>query len=302
MKIKKIEGLIAPVYTPLKHDGSLALERIADYAEYINEKDLGGVFIAGSSGEGMLLSTSERKAVMEEWAPFDSEEFKLIVHVGHTSYKESQELAVHARENNAYAVSVMGPLFQPPKTAAALVEYCALIAAAVPDTPFYYYHIPLRTGVDVGMADFLRLGSQRIPNLAGIKFTHSNFLEMQQCMMVEDGRFDILQGMDVTLVCGLLFGIKGAIGTTYNFASDLYKKLITAFEQRNFDELNQLQKQVVRLSEILARYGGGIVAGKAILKICGVDCGPCRSPLEQLSGDRIGQLEKDLAEIGFFDF
>lgn len=298
---EKIEGLIVPVFTPMYQNGDVALERIADYGEMIVENDMAGVFICGSSGEGMLLSTKERKAIVEEWSPFDSEEFKLIVHVGHTSYKEAQELAVHAEDWNAFAISSMGPVFLQTKTVEDLVEYCSKIASAVPDLPFYYYHIPLRTGIDISMVEFLKLGKERIPNLAGIKFTHSNFMEMQQCMMLDDGYFDIVHGSDATLLCGLTVGVKGAIGTTYNFASELYKNLIDAFDALDLEKARTLQHQVVKLNDILARYGGGIVAGKAIMKLRGLDCGPCRSPLSSLDESKMDLMAKELEGIGFFN-
>lgn len=302
MKTQKIEGLIVPVFTPMHDNGEVALERIADYGEMIIENDMAGVFICGSSGEGMLLSSKERKAVVEEWSPFDSEEFKLIVHVGHTSYKEAQELALHAEDCNAYAVSSMGPVFLQAKTVEDLVEYCSKIASVVPNLPFYYYHIPLRTGINISMVEFLKLGKERIPNLAGIKFTHSDFMEMQQCMMVDDGYFDIVHGSDATLNCGLMVGVKGAIGTSYNFASNLYKELIAAYNNLDLEKVKRIQSEVIKLNDIIARYGGGIVAGKAIMKLKGVNCGPCRSPLNSLSQVGIDALTKELNEIGFFNY
>ncbi len=301
MKINKIKGLIAPVFTPMYDNGEVALEKIADYGEYIIEKDLAGVFIAGSSGEGMLLTSKERKAIVEEWAPYDSEEFKLIVHVGHTSYKEAQELARHAQDNNAFAISTMGPVFLQSDDVHSLVDYCAKIAEAVPDTPFYYYHIPLRTSLNVNMVQFLKLATQRIPNFAGIKFTHNNLMEMQQCMMFEDGKYDILHGSDVTLLTGLVLGLEGAIGTTYNFASDWYKQLIKAVEASDLAEARKIQIRIVKLNELLSKYGGGIVAGKAMLKIAGLDCGPCRTPLKKLDNEGLKNLTNDLTSIGFFD-
>lgn len=301
MKINKIKGLIAPVFTPMYQNGEIALEKIADYGDYIIEKDLGGVFIAGSSGEGMLLSTKERKAVMEEWAPFDSEEFKLIVHVGHTSYKEAQDLALHAQDNNAFAVSAMGPVFLQTDNVDSLVDYFSKIAEVVPETPFYYYHIPVRTGSNINMVRFLEAATQRIPNFAGIKYTHSNLMEMQQCMMFDEGRLDILHGSDVTLIAGHLLGVEGAIGTTYNFASEWYKELIAALDRGDILSAREIQARIVKLNELLSNYGGGIVAGKAILKLTGIDCGPCRAPLKTLDQAGLDKLRGDLIKIGLIN-
>jgi len=120
--------------------------------------------------------------------------------------------------------------------------------------------------------------------------------------MVNDGYFDIIHGSDATLICGLTVGAKGAIGTTYNFAGSLYKELIAAFNALDIENARSIQRDIIKLNDIIARYGGGIVAGKAIMKLRGIDCGPCRSPLNTLSQVRIDSLTRELKEIGFFNY
>lgn len=301
MIFKKIEGLVAPVFTPMAPDGSLNLEKIEEYAKDLMEKGLSGVFVLGSSGEGLLLNTEERKEVVERWSRYTSERFKLIVHVGATSYREAQELAIHAREHNAFAVSSMGPSFLQPKRTEELVMYCYQIASVVPELPFYYYHIPIRSGVTVNMCAFLKSASKKIPNLVGIKYTDSNLMELQQCLNLDNNKFDILYGSDASLVCGLTLGINGGIGTTYNFMPRVYYKMIEAFKKKDILEARKHQWFSVQVNDIIARYGGGIVAGKVIEKLIGIDCGPCRSPLKNLTQAEVSLMQKELESISFFE-
>lgn len=301
MTFKKIEGLMAPVFTPMNLDGSLNLGKIEEYAKDLIGKGLSGVFVLGSSGEGLLLSTEERKAVVERWSNYTSESFKLIVHVGSTSYREAQELAVHAQENNAFAISSMGPSFLQPKRTEELVMYCYQIASVVPDLPFYYYHIPVRSGVTVNMFDFLKSASKKIPNLVGIKYTDSSFMELQQCLNLDNNKFDILYGSDASLICGLTLGINGGIGTTYNFMPNVYYNMIKAFREKDILEARRHQLFSVQVNDIIARYGGGIVAGKIVEKLIGIDCGPCRSPLKNLTQAEVSLMQKELESIGFFE-
>ncbi len=300
-KYTKIKGLIAPVFTPMHDNGDINIEIIAPYADFLKANGLSGVFVSGSSGEGVLLTTEERKIITEAWAPYASNDFKFIVHVGSTSYRESQELAAHAYDNGAWAISSMGPTFLQPKTVADLIEYCRHIASAAPEIPFYYYHIPMRTGIDVSMVGFLKEGIKVIPNLAGIKFTHSNFMEMQQCIALDNGRFDITHGQDEVLLCGLSIGIQGAIGTTYNFIPGLYSEIIESFNKGKIQTARNLQQASVKICDIVARNRGGIVAGKAMSKMVGIDCGPCRSPLRSLNSQEYNKMEKELRDVGFFN-
>ena len=68
-KMEKIIGLIDAPFTPMYANGDVNLEPIADYAAMLQRNGLGGVFINGSSGEGYMLSTAERKALAERGSP-----------------------------------------------------------------------------------------------------------------------------------------------------------------------------------------------------------------------------------------
>ncbi len=301
MDFEKIKGLIPAVFTPMDRHGELALEIIPRYVKMLKSRNLSGVFIAGSSGEGMLLSREERMRLTESWAEHTGKDFKLIVHVGSTSYKESQALAVHAARHGAWAVSVMGPAFFQPQRAEELTAYCEKIAKVVPELPVYYYHIPGRSGVSVSMKDFLTLARKRIPNLAGLKFSHTDFMELQQCLMAENGKFDVLFGFDHLLLSALPFGVEGAIGTTFNFMAGIYYDIMDAFKSGNMKKAGQLQFKTVQIVEILLRYGGGMAASKAVMGLCGLDCGPCRPPVQNLTEKDMRDMEGKLKQIGFFD-
>ncbi len=301
IQFSKIKGLIAPVFTAFKQDGEINRDIIPAYADKLKKKKLKGAFILGSSGEGMLLSVEERKTIMNTWAEERSETFKLIVHIGANSYKDSQVLAKHAESMGVDALSVMGPTFLQPKTVRDLVSYIKIIANVVPSVPFYYYHIPVRTAIHFNMIDLLREAKNEIPNLVGIKYTNNNFMDMQQCISYDDTRFDILHGADESLLCGLTLGIKGGIGTTYNLIPELYYEMIDAFNNNDIDLARQLQSKSVRLMNIISKHGGGIIAGKHLMKIAGMDCGPCRLPLRTINEDEATEMIEELKANELFN-
>src|SRR5690554_1221425 len=132
MDNKKIKGLIAAPFTPMNGNGSLNTAPIPDYAAKLKRDRLSGVFICGTTGEGMLMTPEERMEVTEKWIAEQTENFKVIVHVGTTSAKLSGELARHAEAEGAYATGSMGPVFLPPSNAEELVGFCAEVAAGAP--------------------------------------------------------------------------------------------------------------------------------------------------------------------------
>ena len=296
----RLNGLIAAPFTPMNQDGSLRLSLIEAYASRLKADGVNGVFVCGTTGEGYSMTLDERKHVLEEWLRFQENDFKVLAHVGTTSYLQSGELARHATAAGAFAIGAMGPSFFQPTRAEELVAYCARIAHEAPDLPFYYYHLPSMSGVNVSMKAFLEQASDQIPNLQGIKFTHNNLMEMQQCLMFENGKYEILHGYDEVLLGGLVLGIKAAIGSTYNYMAPVYNQIFSFFEAGKLEEARTLQRFSVELVEQLLKYRGGVVAGKAIQSLIGIECGPCRIPLQTLTDMEIQELKNDLGHIDFF--
>jgi len=298
--MKKIEGLIAAPFTPMNEDGTINLTMIEKYAAKLKNDGVKGVFVCGTTGEGMLMTNEERMAVTEKWIEEQTDDFKIIVHVGTTSAKQSKELAAHAQKSGAYGTGSMGPVFLKPGNVEQLVEFCEEVASGAPDLPFYYYHIPSVSGVDLSMVEFLTLAGPRIPNLAGIKFTHNNFMEMQQCLQLDGGKWDILHGYDEVLLGGLSFGAKGAVGSTYNFMAPLYNKIIVDFQNGNIEAAREKQFKTVEIIKVLIKYNGAIVSGKNLMKYVGVDCGKCRAPLRNLSDNEYEAFIKEIKDTGLF--
>lgn len=301
MNYKHLKGLIAAPFTPFDQDGSINVNNIPDYANLLKKDGVSGAFVCGSSGEGLLLTTEERKTVLEAWIPSASENFKLIAHIGSTSYETSRELAKHAEKLGVYAIGCMGPCYFQPKTAIELTKFCAKVASAAPSTPFYYYHIPNGSGVHVNMAEFLEEAEKVIPNLAGIKYTYSNLMEMFQCLEYNNGKYDILHGHDELLICGLSLGAKAAIGTTFNFMAPVYTQLIEAFNNKEIEKARAIQKHANEIIKIMLNTGSAVSGGKAMMKLCGLDCGPCREPIYNLTDQQYEKLKVDLKEANFFE-
>lgn len=298
--MQKLKGLIAASFTPFKQDGSLNLPMIPSYAEKLKKDGTTGVFICGTTGEGMMMTEEERMLVAETWIKEQTEDFKVIVHVGTTSGMQSRILAVHAAKIGASAIGCMGPMFLAPTKISDLVSFCATVASGAPELPFYYYHIPSVSNVNLSMPTFLKKAQKEIPNLTGIKFTHRNMMEMMQCLHADNGKWDILHGFDEELLLGLVAGAKGAVGSTYNYIAPLYNQIIQAFEEGNLDRARNLQYQSIRFIEILIKYGGGVAGGKPVMKMIGLDCGSLRAPARNLTPEEFIHYEQELKDIGFF--
>jgi N-acetylneuraminate lyase len=285
--------LIAAVLTPMRDNGEINIPAVDDYAEFLIRRGVTGAFVCGTTGEGLLMDNAERKAEAEAWMKF-SDRLKILIHVGSTSYKLSRDLAAHAEAIGAHGISAMGPCFLQPSRAQELVAFNRVIARAAPNTPYYYYHIPGTSGVKVGMVDFLKLAQTEIPTLKGLKYTSYDSWEEQEVIAFDEGRYDILHGHDECLLTGLILGAKGGIGTSYNLTSLLYSELIDAFESGDLEEAKRLQLEANKFIHVMCNTPSVIAGIKAMLKIYGVDCGPCRLPLRNLTVEEMKDLEKKM--------
>ncbi len=298
-----IEGLIAAPFTPLDAAGALNLDVVPAYADLLRRNGVAGAFVCGSTGEGVSLTTAERLAVARAWTAAAAPGFKVLVHVGHTCLEDSRALASDAQTAGAAGIAAMAPLYFKPGSAAALAASCAEIAAAAPKLPFYFYHIPALTGVCLPVAEFLRAAVPLIPNLAGVKFTYEDLMDFQECLAYENGRYDLLFGRDEILLAGLVLGARGGVGSTYNYAAPLYRRLIEAFGRGDLAAARRLQLQSVRLIRYIAGSGLPFLpAAKAIMDRIGVNCGPARAPLARLSASQARPFLEGLEGLGFLDY
>lgn len=303
MTTKHLTGLIAAPFTPMHADGALNSAIIPEYYALLKSNGVTGAFICGSTGEGVSLTLTEKKEVIAAWAACTKSDpdFKVMTLLGGTCIADCKELAVYASKAGLYAVSFTAPNYFKPANVQMLAQCCAEIAAAVPGMPFYYYHIPVLTGVNFPMYDLLKAVDGSIPNFAGIKYTHEDFMDYLSCLLFNNKKYDMLWGRDENMLPALSVGAKGAVGSTYNYAAPLYHRLIQAFEQGKPEEAAQLQEQAIGMIRLLGKYGG-IATGKAYMKLAGLDCGKFRLPVKNMSDEDFARFTKDTEAIRFSSY
>jgi N-acetylneuraminate lyase len=298
----KLHGLVAATHTPFAADGDLNLAAVERQAEHLARAGVAAVFVGGTTGECSSLTVDERLALARRWGEVvRGSPLQLVVHVGSNCLADARGMAADAHAVGAVAVAALAPSYFKPASLDALVACCADVAAAAPGVPFYFYDIPSMTGVRFPMGDFLAVAPGRIPTLAGIKFTNPDLMAYQQCLHAGGGRFDVLWGSDEYLLAALALGATGAVGSTYNFAAPIYRRLTAALAANDLAAARAEQYKSVRLVALLAGLGY-MAAAKAVMGFLGVDVGPARLPATNLTGEQLSHLRRSLDEMGFFEW
>jgi N-acetylneuraminate lyase len=294
-----LTGLIPACHTPLGPDGTLNLGMVEKQAAHLLASGLRTVFVGGTTGEFTSLTIEERMALAKHWCDVAGGSMRVAVHVGHNCQAEAISLAAHARNAGATAVAVTAPSYFKPASIQDLIDFCVPIAAEADPLPFYFYDIPVMTGVRLRTSELLYQARFRIPTLRGLKYSNDDILELQQCVRLEHGAFDVLFGSDECLLAGLCLGIRGAVGSTYNFAAPVYQRLMQAFDKHDLETARAEQGKAIDMIKALCDFGF-LPASKCVMAMLGVDCGPVRPPIRNLTREHRVHLWDRLSALDVF--
>ena len=296
-----MSGLVAAVVSPMDKNGELNVGIVPKVLDHLESKGITGIYIAGSTGEGMSLTDEERRAVAEAYVSSAKGRMKTFVQVGHNSLKASAELAGHAESIGADAVSATPTGYFKVSGEEALVEGLLPIVEAAPKTPFYYYHIPFLSGVNLDPMKLTDRAMDRLPTFCGIKYSDGASLYNLPLLEKVGPGLEFLAGSDEAYLMSVAQGYRAAVGSTYNYAAPIYDRVREAV---NSGDLEEAQLWQARALEMLGAMFGtcGRASLKVMMQMVGIDCGPVRRPIDPASPEQIAALRKGLEEMGWFEW
>lgn len=202
-----IRGALAAALTPLREGGAaLDDDAFAPYAEFLVRGGVDGILALGTTGEGILLSVSERRRAVGLFASALGSRAAVIAHCGAQTTADTVTLAAAAGEDGADAVAVIAPPYFRLDDRAQLAHLAAAAEAAAP-LPFYVYEFAAASGypVPVPVLEALR---KRAPNLAGLKVSDTPW-DAFAAYLVEG--LDVFVGPESLIGRGIPAGAVGAV-------------------------------------------------------------------------------------------
>jgi len=290
--LEKFKGVYPALVTPYDRKGRVDEEVLRSLVDWHLEAGVRGFFVCGTTGEGLLLTTEERRRVAEVVAEHLDGRGVCIVHVGHPSSEESARLARHAQEVGADAVSSIPPIYYRVGLEGVLLHYRTIAEAT--SLPLFVYNIPVTTGVRITAEDMGYIF--RIPSVVGMKYTDADYYEMRNILDLADREVLVLSGRDELFLPALTMGAEGSIGTTQNIFPELFVGIYEAFSGGNWKRAMELQLKASRAIRILLH--GGLDAWKAVLRFKGFPVGHPRPPLKAISSDEEEKIVQELSSLG----
>ena len=283
----KFNGIFTALLTPFDKNDRVNEKELEKLVKFNVDMGVKGFYVGGSTAEAFLLSTDERKQIMDvvKSAAPDS---TLIAHIGSISEREASDLALHAKSLSYDAISSVAPFYYK-FTFEEIKNYYFRLAENT-CLPMLVYHFPTFSGVNMGINEMRQFLSD--DKFLGIKYTSNDFFTMEQCKSAFPDKI-VYNGFDEMFLCGLSMGADGGIGSTYNFMADKFVKIKELFEKGDMAEAQKVQKEANHIITVLCKIGV-MQAEKEVLNQLGFDFGVCRHPFGEPTDEQKALIAKEI--------
>lgn len=293
-KLDRFRQVTVALNTPYDQEGNVSVEQTKALVQYYHKKGIRNLYVAGSTGEGFLLKTDERKLLTEAVMVDLPADMTVIVHVGAAGTKEAVELAKHAEQVGAHATAAVPCVYYRPSEEGIYQHWMAITEAT--NLPFFIYNIPQLTGYNLSNQLFLRMIEH--PLVLGVKNSSEPVADILRFRSLVQKEFLIFNGPDEQYLSGRLAGADAGIGGTYGAMPELYLCLESLIRAGRIAEAQQLQVEITKLIVRLCSFPSMYGACKTIIRLDGCDIGDPRLPFLPVSDTdpRILALHQDIRE------
>ncbi|MBU0927958.1 MAG: N-acetylneuraminate lyase [Spirochaetes bacterium] len=271
---------MSALLVPFDRDGSILEKGLAETVEFNIGQGIEGLYVNGSTGENLMLSTLEKKRVLTLAAEVAAKRIPLIAQVGSLDVREARELAAHALDQGYDAISSVTPFYYQ-FSYDEIVSYYRTLGEGCP-LPLIVYFIPALTGKQLSKQQLA--GLLELPTVAGIKFTSDNMYQLERLRRLFPDKI-IYNGYDELCASGLIAGADGAIGSTFNITAPVVLRIRDAIAAGDLRAAQALQHALNDFIE-QAVDNGLYQTLKYMLSLQGVQGGHCRAPFLPLGEER----------------
>ncbi len=285
--MKKYNGIFTALLTPFDKSNKVNEKELEKLVKFNLDMGVTGFYVGGSTAETFLLSTQERKQIMDV-VKSAAHNAVLIAHIGSLNEQEATQLALHAKNMGYDAISSVAPFYYK-FTFEEIKNYYFRLADAT-QLPMLVYHFPAFSGVNMGineMGQFLK-----DDRFLGIKYTSNDFFTMEQCKSKFPDKI-VYNGFDEMFLAGLSMGADGGIGSTYNFMANKFVEIKRLFDEGKTESAQAIQKQANRIITVLCQIGV-MQAEKEVLNQLGFDFGVCRHPFGEPTAEQKQLIAKEI--------
>lgn len=289
------KGIMPALITPFEN-GKIKEDSVKKLMDWQLSEGVQGFYICGTTGEGPVLRADLRKKMAEIVVENAKGAGVVIDHIGAPNIEDALELTKHATDIKVDAIASLPPTYFFKYTEDELFDYYKLIADNT-DLPVMVYATGMMSNINV-----VRLMERvmEIENVIGVKCTIRNYYEMRKIKEINGEDINLINGPDETLLCGLMVGADGGIGSTYNLMPGWFSKLYKAYTQGDLNGAQEYQYKINKVIAVLIKYGvnGVNKSLKAALNLKGFDVGNAAFPAKELCDTEKASMKQELEVLG----
>lgn len=289
-------GAGVAIITPMKNNDTkdVNYDKLEELIDWQIKEGTDCIVVVGSTGEGSTLTMEEHKTLIKRAVEFAHGRIPVIAGTGSNCTDTAIQLTHEAEEAGVDGVLVVSPYYNK-STQEGLVRHFSMIAEST-KLPIVLYNIPGRTGVNISPETVKKIVDKN-KNVVGIKDATGDVAETSHMMNLLDGKIDLYSGEDGLVVPLLSLGGKGVISVVSDVAPADMHRLVMSYLEGDTETSRKLQLKMMPLIDALFSEVNPIPVKKA-MNLMGLNVGPLRAPLFEMSEGKAAVLEKVMRDYG----
>ncbi len=287
-------GAGVAIVTPFNKDESINYDRLDELIDYHCSHGTDSIIICGTTGESATMTEEEHIECVKFTIDRAKGRIPVIAGTGSNCTKTAVDMSKEASEYGADGLLLVTPYYNK-ATQAGLAAHYTAVAKEV-KAPIIMYSVASRTGCNIEPATAAAL-VKGVDNIVGIKEASGNISQVAKIMEMTDGNIDLYSGNDDQIVPLLSLGGKGVISVLSNVAPQETHDICERFFSGDVAGSRDLQLRALPLIEQLFCEVNPIPVKKA-MSLMGLDCGPLRMPLTELTAEHEKALSKAMRDFG----
>ena len=300
--LEDYKGFFPANPTPVVDGEGIKEDALRAILEYNIENGAGGFWLAGTTGEGPILSERQRRETAEVSADVCKGKVKTIMHVGGITTELSIAGAKAAKEAGCDSICLLPPFLYPTDEQGVL-DFYKEVSDACDNLPFFVYNLPQITGVEFVPGNATAPGQvsmekviDQIPNIAGLKHSAAN---QAMIPVFKNMGLACFSGNGFLPLPSLTLGAVGTVDAPLSIIPAVYNALYQAWIAGDITLAQEKQKEVTKKVSVLKSYNSAADASKNLLsEILEIDCGRSIQPNRRLLDSEVKELITRAKEVG----
>ena len=288
------KGAGVAIVTPMNEDGSVNYEKFGELIEFQIANGTDAIIVCGTTGESSTLTHEEHLDTIKYCVDKAAKRIPVVAGTGSNCTETAVYLSQEAEKYGVDGILLVSPYYNK-ATQNGLINHYTAICNEV-KIPAILYNVPSRTGCGLQPQTIATL-VKNVENIVGVKEASGNISNVAQIMHLCDGKIDLYSGNDDQVVPLLSLGGLGVISVLSNVAPTQTHEICQKFFDGDVAGSRQMQLDAMDLCNALFCEVNPIPVKKA-MQLMGVECGPLRMPLTEISNEHEQALAKAMKDFG----